>query len=75
MGGHAIRPGRYTANLDLFHQSGYADLKKLIHVAAAYAQILQTFQQWDSVILGLRNDAPIELELTEFAVEKLLGSE
>jgi hypothetical protein len=72
---HAIRPRRNSSQLDLFHQSGYANFEKLIEIVAADAEVFQPLQQRNSGILGLSEHAPVELELTEFTVEELLRGE
>ena len=71
-GFQAVRPGSQAAQLGLLLQSGDANFEELIQVAADDAQVLQPLQQGNRRIFGLRQHATVELEQTEFAVEKIL---
>src|SRR3954471_8522578 len=63
-----IRPlGRVCSNLLL--EPGYSDLEEFIHVAVDYAQEAQPFERRNIAVFGERQNASVEFELTELAVQ------
>jgi hypothetical protein len=61
------------AGANLFLEAGNPDFKKLVHVAGDDAQEAQAFEQGHPLILGLGQDAPVEGEQAEFAVQVVFG--
>ena len=71
----AVGGDRLRAELDLFLESGDADLEELVQVAADDAQEAQSFEQRMARVLRLRQHAPVEREQPEFAVEEVFRGE
>src|ERR1035437_4002532 len=64
----ARSPGRRMC-LGLFHQPCDADLEELVHVAGEDGQELDSFKQWIALVACLVQDAILELERTQLAVD------
>ena len=62
--------GPVRAELDLRLQTCDADLEELVDVAAGDAQEAQPLEQRHRVVLGLGEDATIEFELAQLAIEQ-----
>src|SRR5450759_2785936 len=61
-------PGRRML-LGLFHQPRDADLEELVHVAGEDGQEFDSFKQWIALVAGFVQDAMLELERTQLAVD------
>jgi len=59
----------------LLLESGDADFEKLVEIAVDDAQEAQPFQRRHARILGQRQHASVEFELTELAVQIQLGGD
>ncbi len=68
----AVRAGDVGADFDLRLEARHPDLEELVQVAADDAQEAQALQQRHAEVSGLRQDAPVELEQTELAIEVVL---
>ena len=71
----AVRPGREATQLGLLFQPRNADLEELIQVAADDAQVSQPLQQRNRRVFRLRQDATVEFEQAELAVQEILRRE
>jgi hypothetical protein len=61
--------------LDLFLEPGHADFEEFVEVARDDAEEAQAFEQRHAFVFGLGQNAPVEGEQTEFAVEVVFGRE
>ena len=73
MRGHAVGTNDMAVELELLLQAGNPDFKELIKVRRDDAQEAKTFKQRYAAVGGLRQDAPVEGEQGEFAVEEMFG--
>jgi hypothetical protein len=70
---HAVGPdGRHRRELDLLLQARDADLEELVQVRRDDAEEFQPLQDRDALVLGLREDAAVELESLQLPVEEML---
>ena len=53
----------------LVHQAGDADLEEFVHVAGEDGQELDPLQQLVSIVAGFVQDAAVELQRTQFAID------
>ena len=67
-----VRSRRDRAHLDLLLQPRDADLEELVQVGGDDAQEAQALEQRHRAVLGLREDAAIEFEDLQLAVEEVL---
>jgi hypothetical protein len=74
-GREAVGLRRARAHLDLLFHPGEPDLEELVEVRGDDAQELEALEHRDGAVLGLRQDAPVEREPLELAVEEMLRRE
>ena len=66
---HVFRTRLHRARSDLFLQARHADLEELIEVGSRYAEEAQPLEQRRRRVLGLFEDAPVELQQAELAID------
>ena len=59
--------------LDLFLETGHADFEKFIQIAGDDTQEAQTFKQGHTLVFRLGQNASVERQKTQLAVEIILG--
>src|SRR6185436_12041810 len=70
-----VGPGgaRRGAELDLLLDAGKPDLEELVEIGGDDAEEAQAFEHRHRAVLGLGENAAIELERLQLAVEEVLG--
>ena len=67
---HLVGPGGPgDAGVDLLHQAADPDHEELVQVGGEDGEELEPLEQGDAVVLGLVEDAAVELQPGEFAVD------
>src|SRR5690606_29330507 len=67
---HAVRPlGGRCITLQNLYQSAHADFKKFVEVGGKNAQKAEPFQQWQTAVISLVQDAFVEFEQAQLAIE------
>jgi len=69
LGRESVRARLGGTQLQFLFQAGNADLEKLIQIGAGDAEKAQPFQQGHTLVLGLFQNPPIELQQAQFPVD------
>jgi hypothetical protein len=71
---HAVRPGPERSELLTLLQAGNANLEELVEVRAGNAKEADALQQWQRLVVHLREHALVEVEERELPIDVMLGS-
>jgi hypothetical protein len=74
-GGETVGTRFGDAGFDLLFEAGDSDFEELVEVAAGDAVEPEPFQQWVVGPEGFFQDAVIEFEPAQFAIEEVCGAE
>ena len=69
---HVVGPAGRRRDLDALLQAGDANLEEFIEIGRRDAEKLEALEQRQPAVFGLAEDAPIELDLRQLAVDVVL---
>ena len=71
-GAHAVRSERCCARLEPMLEPGDSDLEELVEIGRRDTEKLQALEKWDGRVFRLMQDAHVERELRELAVDVIV---